>query len=81
MMIDNARTDARLKYKFQVSFGAQKVEDQDYQAISRVEASLGYHFGNGLSANVGYLSNSAASATAIGQYLYNEWTMTIRYCF
>jgi len=81
MLIDNGQSASKLKYKLQVSFGAQKVENQSYQAISRIEAKTRYDFANGLSVSVKYLTNSAAAATAIGEYIYNEWSVSLSHQF
>lgn len=81
MMIDNAQTDAKLKYKFNVSFGGQKVIGKEYQAISKVEVDVGYNFDNGISFHSNYMRNTSAAATAIGGFSYWQWSLHLSYRF
>lgn len=81
MLIDNNESPALLKYKLQVSFGNQKIESQKQQAVSRIEASLGYKFKNGMYLSANYLRSTAAAATAIGEYSFQQWSLLAGYRF
>lgn len=81
MMISNQESNDKLTYKLQINSGLQIVDEQNSQRVSRVEAMVGYTFRSGIFMNANYLSNSAAAATAIGEYSYLEWLVTLGYKF
>lgn len=81
MKIDNSEGNEAFKYKFHVSFGNQKIENEKLQAVSRAEASVGYNFKNGILFRAEYLASSSAAATAIGEYSYHQWTVFAAYRF
>lgn len=76
MLLDNYESTSPLKYHLQASFGLQRIEQGESQAISRVEAKLGYYFNNSLFLNAQFATNSASTATAVGEYLFQEWSVT-----
>jgi len=81
LLMDNMNNASRIKFKLQVSFGVQQIEQSELQAVRRLDAMLGYHFKKGLQVEGRYLTNSAASATAIGAFSYNQWTLALGYKF
>ena len=81
LLMDNMNNASRVKFKFQVSFGAQQINKSEFQAVRRLDARLGYHFKKGLQIEGRYHTNSAASATAVGAFSYNQWTLALGYKF
>ena len=81
LLMDNMNNASRVKFKFQVSFGAQQINQSEFQAVRRLDARLGYHFKKGLQIEGRYHTNSAASATAVGAFSYNQWTLALGYKF
>ncbi len=76
MLIDNYDSPSSFKYHLQASFGKQRIDKESSQAVSKVEARLGYYFKNDLFLNAKYATNSASNATALGEHLFQEVSVT-----
>jgi len=81
MMIDNMQSESALMYKLQVSFGAQQFSGSEIQSVNRVECAVGYKHKSGFQFLAKYLTNSAASATALGVYAFDEWSLGLSCSF